>query len=225
MKTAQIPVGVSSRHVHLSQPDLEALFGRGFRLAEHRPLFQPGQFAADAVVSIVGPRGMIDRVRVIGPPRKATQVEISRTDAFRLGIDTPVRASGDLAGTPGLRLIGPRGEVSLDQGTILAHRHIHMNPRDAQRLGVRDRDRLRVRTPGVRAVDFANVLVRVNEGYALELHLDTDEANAAFLCSGDHVTVFLPEPASPEAPRATPGGYGPGAEAANAERKSRRRDQ
>jgi len=180
-----IPIGVSAHHVHLSQEDLEELFGPGHELTPLAPLSQPGQFACEEQVSLIGPKGRIDRVRVLGPVRSQTQVEISRTEEFRLGINAPVRMSGDLDGSPGLILEGPKGQVRLDQGVICAQRHIHMTPEDALRFGLRDHDAVSVRVEGDRQVIFGDVVIRVSPKYALEMHLDTDEANAAVISTGD----------------------------------------
>lgn len=197
MQTQLITVGVSNRHVHVSQADLEALFGPGYRLQEMRPLSQPGQFAAEEVVTLVGPKGSLDKVRILGPVRPESQVEIAQTDAYRLGVKAPVRDSGDLVGTPGLRLVGPAGEVTLARGVILACRHIHMTPADARAFGVQDQDRVSIRVSGDRPTTFEGVLIRVSPSYALELHLDTDEANTALLRTGEFVSLSLPERAIP----------------------------
>jgi acetate kinase len=180
-----IPIGVSAHHVHLSQQDVERLFGRGHELTPRAPLSQPGQFACEEQVRLVGPRGSIDRVRVLGPARPETQVEISRTEGYTLGINAPTRMSGDLDGTPGLVLEGTEGQVELKEGVIYAHRHMHMTPTDARLLGLRDRDIVRVRIEGERELIFGDVAVRVSPKYKLELHLDTDEANAAEINSGE----------------------------------------
>lgn len=182
-----IPIGVSAHHVHLCQEDLERLFGMDHELTPIAPLSQPGQFAAEEQVSLVGPKGRIERVRVLGPVRSKTQVEISRTEEFRLGINAPIRLSGDLNGSPGAILEGPVGQVRLEEGLICAHRHIHMTPEDALRLGLRDGDvvSVRVQGEGPREVIFGDTRVRVSPKYELELHLDTDEANAAQVSNGD----------------------------------------
>jgi acetate kinase len=180
-----IPIGVSAHHVHLSQDDVEKLFGPGHQLTPVAPLSQPGQFACEEQVRLTGPRGAIDRVRVLGPARHQTQVEISRTEGYRLGIHAPVRMSGDLDGTPGVILGGPAGQVELRNGIIYAQRHLHMTPSDARRLGLENRDVVRVRVEGERELVFGDVAVRVSPKFKLELHLDTDEANAAELDSGD----------------------------------------
>jgi acetate kinase len=180
-----IPIGVSAHHLHLSQEHVEALFGEGHQLSPRSPLSQPGQFAAEEVVRLIGPRGSSDRVRVLGPARKESQVEISRTEGFQLGIHAPVRMSGDLEGTPGLILEGPAGQVELKDGVIYAHRHLHMTPTDAQRLGLENGDIVRLRVEGDRELIFGDVAVRVSPKFKLEFHLDTDEANAAELNTGD----------------------------------------
>ncbi|HEY9855592.1 MAG TPA: phosphate propanoyltransferase [Stenomitos sp.] len=192
MQTQLIPVGVSNRHVHVSQADLEALFGPGYQLKEMRPLSQPGQYAAVEVVTLVGPKGHLEKVRILGPVRRETQVEIAQTDAYKLGVSAPVRDSGDLDGTPGLTIVGPHGEVTIDKGVILACRHIHMTPEDALSFGVKDQDRVNIRVGGDRPITFEGVLIRVSPSYALELHLDTDEANSALLRTGEYVALSFP---------------------------------
>jgi acetate kinase len=181
----RIPVAVSARHAHLSQQTLEQLFGPGFQLTPRAPLSQPGQFSANETVSLIGPRGRIDNVRLLGPARRRDQVEISRTDEFTLGVDAPVRISGDLQNTPGITLEGPRGRVTIANGLIVARRHIHMGTDDAQRFGVKDCDVVSVRIDSDgRDVVFEDVSVRVSPDFQLELHLDTDEANAAGVGQG-----------------------------------------
>lgn len=193
-----VPVGVSNRHFHISPADLEKLFGSGHALTKLKDVSQKGQFAAHETLTAIGPKGRIENIRIVGPPRGQTQLEISRTDAMILGLDPPVRYSGDLKGSPGVRLIGPQGEVLLNEGVIIPQRHIHMNPGDAGKFGVQDRDRVIVaplpQTPPAgsetRAVIFDNVLIRVHETFVLDFHLDTDEANAAGLKNGDRVRVL-----------------------------------
>ena len=180
-----IPIGVSAHHVHLSQPHVEALFGEGHTLTPISSLEQPGQFACEEQVRLIGPRGSIDRVRVLGPARDQSQVEIARTEGYRLGIHAPVRMSGDLDGTPGLILEGTAGQVELKNGVIFAQRHMHMTPTDARRFGLETGDVVRVRVEGERELIFGDVAVRVSPKYKLEFHLDTDEANAADLNTGD----------------------------------------
>lgn len=182
-----IPVAVSARHVHLTQESVEALFGPGHTLTPRNPLSQPGQFACEETVDIIGPKRTIERVRVLGPARSRNQVEISRTDEFTLGVDAPIRASGDVANSPGVKLIGAAGELELKQGLICAWRHIHMTPDDAQAFGVEDRDVVEVAVDNGkgRSLVFGDVLVRVSPKYKLEMHIDTDEGNAAELGRGD----------------------------------------
>jgi len=175
----QVVVRVSNHHVHLCRADCEALFGTGYELARWKDLAQPGQYAAREALTLVGEKGSIEKVRVLGPLRSQTQVEISGTDQYLLGLRVPVRDSGNLGGTPGLRLRGPQGEVTLQQGVIRALRHIHMRPEEARRVGVEDGDLVDVRLCGDRATIFQGVLIRANDRSALEMHIDTDEANAA----------------------------------------------
>jgi acetate kinase len=186
-KSAQrtIPVAVSARHVHLRQETVEALFGPGYKLTELRPLSQPGQYACNEVVTLIGPKRKIEKVRVLGPVRPEDQVEISRTDEFFLGVDAPVRASGDIANTPGIVLEGPAGRVEIKEGVICAWRHIHMHPDDAEHFGVKDKDVVEVEVgePGMRSLIFKDVLIRVSPKFKLEMHIDTDEGNAAELTS------------------------------------------
>ncbi len=177
-------VEVSAHHIHLTQEHVEALFGKGHQLARHADLSQPGQYACKEQLAIVGPKGRIERVRVLGPARKYTQVEIAMTEQFRLGVHPPIRESGDINGTPGCTLEGPAGAVKLDRGVICALRHIHMTPADALRYGVRDKSVVRVGVEGDRELVFGDVLVRVDPNFALAMHIDTDEANAANVQTG-----------------------------------------
>ncbi len=176
-----IRVAVSVRHVHLSRADVEALFGEGHRLTKQGLLYLGTSYAAEETVSLIGLRARIDNVRVIGPEREQTQVEISRTEEFKLGIDAPIRESGDLKGSPGITIEGPKGRITIPEGVICAMRHIHMSPEDAVLYGVQDRDIVMVKIKGERELIFGDVLVRVADGVKTEMHLDTDEANAAQL--------------------------------------------
>jgi len=179
---SHIPVAISARHIHLTDDAVERLFGPGHTLTARQPLSQPGQFACVEAVTLVGPRRSLAGVGVVGPTRSHCQVEISRTDEFHLGVDAPVRRSGDLAGTPGIVLEGPAGRVALDDGVICAQRHIHMTPEDAARFGVEHKDLVEVALDSDgRDLVFADVVVRVKPTYRLEMHLDTDEGNAAEL--------------------------------------------
>lgn len=176
-----IRVSVSVRHAHLSKADVALLFGPGYMLTEKSRLFIDSEFAANETLSLIGPRGRVDNIRIIGPERAKTQVEISRTEEFQLGIDAPIRESGDIEGTPGIILEGPAGKIELPEGVICARRHIHMTPDDAENYGVKDKDKVMVRIEGDRGLIFGDVMVRVKPNYKLELHIDTDEANAAEL--------------------------------------------
>lgn len=188
----EVPVGVSGRHIHLCREDIDALFGPGYELAVYRELSQPGEFAAREMVTLVGPRGVLEGVRVLGPVRAYTQVEVAMTDGFRLGLKPPVRESGDLEGTPGIAVVGPAGAINLPRGVILAARHIHMETERAQALGLQDDQQVQVWVPGVRELVLCNVIIRTNPHFRLELHLDTDEANAALLSGGDKVKILRP---------------------------------
>jgi len=177
-------VEVSAHHIHLAQEHVEVLFGAGHQLTRHADLSQPGQFACKEQLTIAGPKGKIERVRVLGPTRKYTQIEIAMTEQFKLGVHPPIRESGDIKDTPGCTLEGTAGSVTLDRGVICALRHVHMTPADALRYGVRDKSFVRVRVTGDRELVFGDVLVRVDPSYALAMHIDTDEANAANIKTG-----------------------------------------
>lgn len=184
-----LPVAMSNRHLHLSEEDINVLFGKGYQLTTFKDLSQPGQYATNEKVDVVGPKGTLKGVRVLGPARKQTQIEISLTDSFVLGIKPPVRDSGDLAGSPGVKIVGPNGEVELSEGVIIASRHIHMHTDDAAKFNVIDKEKVSIRTSGDRAVVFENVLVRVHPTYALEMHVDMDEGNGAGIKNGDMVEL------------------------------------
>jgi acetate kinase len=189
----RIPVAVSARHAHLCQATIERLFGKGYALQPKSALSQTGQFSAQETVRVIGPRGSLDHVRLMGPPRSQDQVEISRSDEFVLGIDAPVRISGDLANTPGATLEGPCGRFTIPDGVICARRHIHMGPEDARRLRLTDCDTVSVRIDSEgRDLTFSDVSVRVAPQFTLELHLDTDEANAAEVKPGDFAELIRP---------------------------------
>lgn len=179
------PIGVSNRHIHLDRADMDALFGPGSELTVKKMLGQPGQYAAEETVTIRGPKGEMSRVRVLGPLRKETQVEISIADGFVLGMKPPVRESGQLEDSPGIEIIGPKGSVKKERGVIAALRHIHMTPEIARRLGYRDGQYVQTRIEGLRGALLCNVLVRVSEKYALEMHIDVEEANALGVKNGD----------------------------------------
>jgi acetate kinase len=179
-----IMIEVSAHHIHLAQKDVEALFGSGHQLTKTSDLSQPGQYACKEQLTIVGPKGRIERVRVLGPARKYTQVEIAMTEQFKLGLQPPIRESGDIEGSPGFTLEGPAGSIKLEKGVICALRHIHMTPADALRYSLKDKSTVRVRVPGDRELLFGDVRIRVDPNFALAMHIDTDEANAANLRNG-----------------------------------------
>lgn len=184
-----VPVGVSNRHIHLSQADVETLFGAGHQLTKKKELMG-GQFACEECCTIVGLKlRAIENVRVLGPARKATQVEISYTDARKLGINVPVRESGDIKGSAPIAIVGPKGAIYLKEGCIVAARHIHMSPSDAAKAGVSDGDYVSVRVENERGTTFENVKIRVDESFTLEMHIDTDEANAGDIRQGDKVAI------------------------------------
>ncbi|MDE0297982.1 MAG: phosphate propanoyltransferase [Candidatus Poribacteria bacterium] len=188
---SKIPVGVSARHAHVSQEHLDILYGRGHQLTTLAPLYQPGAFAAQETLTVVGRRmRSIEGVRILGPSRDYTQVELARTDAIRLGLDPPIRDSGDLAGSEPISLIGPAGSLYLNEGAILATRHIHMTPQVAKSFGVEDGDSLKVRIPGNRALTLENIRPKISPSYVLQMHLDTDDSNAAGLRGGEAVELL-----------------------------------
>ncbi|MFA5180978.1 MAG: acetate/propionate family kinase [Syntrophales bacterium] len=184
-KTTPVPLSISAHHIHLTQENFELLFGTGRTMTPKSPLSQPGQFAAEETVNLIGPKGTLEKVRILGPARKYSQLEISRTEQFKLGIDPPIRDSGDIEGTPGITVAGPQGQVHLEKGVICAKRHIHMSTDDAFKFGLRDKDVVRVRKEGGRGLIFGDVLIRVDQNFRLDMHLDTDEGNAAEIKAGD----------------------------------------
>ncbi len=188
-----IPVGVSNRHIHLTREDCDTLFGAGYELTPMKDLSQPGQYACKETLTIVGPSlRPIENVRVLGPLRKASQVEISRTDSFTLKVKPPVRESGDVAGSASITIIGPKGVVTLKEGCIIANRHIHMSLEDGIKYGVKDGDYVTVDACGERKTRFYDVQLRVSDKFRLEMHLDTDDANAAGL-SGKSLVKIVKE--------------------------------
>ena len=189
-KDEGIPIGVSNRHIHLTQADVETLFGEGYELTKIKDLKQPGQYACRETLTIVGPSMRpIEGVRVLGPVRRASQVEISRTDSFQLKVKPPVRESGDIGGSAGITIIGPRGIVTLPEGCIIANRHIHMGLADAAQYGVVDGDYVTVDATGEKRTRWYDVQVRVSPDFVLEMHVDTDDANAAGIGNGSLVTI------------------------------------
>ncbi len=185
----QVPVGVSARHVHLTQADVETLFGEGYTLTKKKELMG-GQFAANEQVTIVGTKlRAIENVRILGPVRKESQVEISQTDALKLGVKAPLRNSGDIAGSAPIAIVGPKGAIYLKEGCIVAKRHIHMTNEEAAAAGLKDKDVVSVSVENERGTTFDEVLIRVDPSFTLEMHIDTDEANAAKIKTGDTVVI------------------------------------
>lgn len=186
----KVTVGISNRHVHLTDKDLETLFGSNYKLNVVKPIHQPGQFASDAFVTIKTEKSQIDNVRVIGPTRDYTQVEISVTDAYQLGVKPPIRDSGDLKGSLPVTLIGPNGTLDLDEGLIIADRHIHMTQKQKELYGFKDKEFVSVAIPGEKGGIISNVRLKVTKEAYYELHLDTDDANAHLLHNGDIVEII-----------------------------------
>lgn len=185
-----VPVGVSARHVHLSRGDVETLFGKGHELTKKKELMG-GQYAAEECVTLVGIKlRAIENVRILGPVRKQSQVEISATDSIKLGIKAPIRESGDVKGSAPIALVGPKGVIYLKEGCIIAKRHIHMSPADAKAAGVKNGETVSVKAENERGTVFNHVTIRVEESYTLEMHIDTDEANAACIKTGNTVTII-----------------------------------
>lgn len=185
-----IPVGISNRHIHLSREDVNTLFGAGYELSPMKDLSQPGQYACKETLTIVGPSlRPIENVRVLGPVRKASQVEISRTDSYTLKVKPPVRESGKIEGSAPITIIGPKGIVQLKEGCIIANRHIHMSLEDGEKFGVKDNEYVTIDAEGERRTRFFDVQVRVHKDFRLEMHLDTDDANAAALKNGSMVKI------------------------------------
>lgn len=193
VESFSVPVGVSARHVHLTQNDVETLFGKGYKLTKKKELMG-GQYAANEVVTIVGIKlRALENVRILGPVRKESQVEISSTDSIKLGIKAPIRESGNISGSAPIAVVGPKGVVYLDEGCIIAKRHIHMSPKDATSARVEHGDTVWVQVENERATIFNHVQIRVDESYTLEMHIDTDEANAAKITTGDMVKIIKKE--------------------------------
>ena len=188
----EVMVEVSARHIHLTQEQIEVLFGKGHQLTVKKELSQPGQFASEERVTVIGPKRTLERVSILGPARKAAQVELSKTDCMSIGLkDVPERESGDIEGTPGVTLKTEFGELTLDKGVIVAKRHIHMTTKDAEEFGVKDKDVVSVETNcDGRKLTFGDVVVRVSDSYALAMHIDTDEANAGNI-AGDVTGIVI----------------------------------
>lgn len=187
--SSEIPVGISNRHVHLSQKDLESLFGKGYELTKLKDLSQPGQYACKEVVTICGPKGAIEKVRILGPVRSNTQIEVLAGDCVKLGVASHVKLSGDLNGTPGITVVGPKGSVQIEEGLMAAQRHIHMSLEDARNLGVHDGEIVSIKVEGLRGGVYSNVAIRANNSSQLECHLDIEEANAMSINSKSKVTI------------------------------------
>ena len=185
-----ISVGISNRHIHLCQEDVEALFGSGYQLTIKKWLKQPGQYATAETVTIVGPKGSLANVRVLGPTREKSQLEISKTDSFALGVKAPINESGDLTHAGAVCVLGPKGMVTLKQNVIVAKRHIHMSPMDAAKFNVVNKQLVAIKTSGEREMIFMDTVIRVDDNFRLECHLDSDEANAASLKNGSKVTII-----------------------------------
>ncbi|MEO2076199.1 MAG: phosphate propanoyltransferase [Bacillus sp. (in: firmicutes)] len=183
-QSKQVPIAASNRHIHLSPEHVDRLFGKGYELNKLKALSQPNQFAAKETVTLIGPKGKIPNVRVLGPARGNTQVEVSLFDGFTLGVKPPIRNSGDIKGSEAITIQGPRGQVTINEGLICAARHIHMHTSDGEAFGVSDGDRVQVKVEGERGVVFSNVLIRISPKYKLEMHIDIDEANAANIKNG-----------------------------------------
>lgn len=185
-----VSIGVSNRHAHLKKEHLEILFGSDYELSFLREIKQPGQFACQETVTIKTDKSEIGNVRVLGPVRDYTQIEISKTDAYKLGLNPPVRESGNLEGSSPITVIGPKGQLELQEGCIIADRHIHMNPSECQALGLVGVDEVSVQVDGIKGGLLDHVSIRVNDNFCLEMHIDTDDANAHLLSTGDQVTII-----------------------------------
>ena len=185
-----IPVGISNRHIHLSKEHVEVLFGKDYSFEKIKDLSQVGQFACKETVTICGPKGCIEKVRVLGPERKYTQVEVSAGDCIKLGIKSVVRLSGDITGTPGITVVGPKGSIYLHEGVIVSQRHIHMTPEDATKFNVKDGDKVAIKVTGERGGVLENTIIRVTTASTLECHLDVEEANAFGLNSKSRITIL-----------------------------------
>ena len=186
----EVKIGLSNKHLHLSKEHIDILFGEGHELTPTKPLVQPGQFACEEKVDIVGPKNTLKGIRVLGPARAETQVELAMTDARTIGIKAPVRESGKLEGTPGCKIVGPCGEIEIDHGVIVALRHVHLNDEQAAEAGVKDGEFVSIKIEGERGLIFENVLVRAGAKHEREVHLDTDEGNAAG-CGPDAVCTII----------------------------------
>lgn len=187
----KVTIGISNRHVHLTQKDLEFLFGKGYELQKLKDIKQPGQFAATDTVTIKTDKSEIENVRILGPTREYSQVEISKTDAYTLGLNPPVRESGDIKNSESITIVGPKGELYLKEGCILATRHIHINPKQVKLYGLEGLDKVNVLIEGQKGVVLKNVFIRISDPAYYEMHLDTDDANACLIKNGDIATILV----------------------------------
>lgn len=188
--TNKIPISVSARHVHLSKEHLEDLFGQGYVLNKMKDISQPGQFACHEKVTLVGPKNQIENVRILGPTRSETQIEISASDARKLGIEPVVRSSGDIASTPGIKIIGPKCSIILDKGCMISERHIHMTTKDAKRYDVVDKEKVSVKIDSIKGGVLDNVYIRVSDNYALDMHIDVDDSNAFLISGNENIQII-----------------------------------
>ncbi len=189
----RIPIGISVRHVHLTKEHLELLFGKDYNLEILKELSQVGEYASVETISIKGPKGTIDRVRVLGPTRNYTQVEVSKTDAYKLGLNPPVRESGDIKDSSPIILVGPSGEIELSEGCIIATRHIHITPNEIKKMGLENVTKVSLLVDGIKGGIMHNVSLKVSDAYSLECHLDTDDGNAFLINQGDFGTIIKEE--------------------------------
>ena len=187
----KVKLGISARHIHMSQGDLEKLFGVGAVLHPVKELGQPGQYACEERIDIFTPQGVLHGLRILGPVRKQTQIELAPADARKIGLNPPVRDSGDLAGTPGVMIAGPKGQVAISEGVIIASRHIHLDTATAAKLQIKDKALVKVRIKGNRCVVFEAVLIRVRDDFMPEMHIDTDEGNACLAVNGEMAEVIF----------------------------------
>jgi len=190
MSDKKVEIEGSGKHAHVTRETLDVLFGDGFELEVKKMLSQPGQYATPHKITVVGPRRSAE-ITILGPTRKADQVELSLTDATSLGFNAPIRESGDLEGSPGAKLIGPKGEVNIDEGVIIAKRHVHVTPEDAEEFGIKDKQIIKVKVLGDRSIIFDEVVVRVNQDFATYMHVDYDEFNAAFISGENNIGIII----------------------------------
>lgn len=183
----KITVGISNKHAHLTQEQVEILFGEGYQLTFFRKIKQPDEFVSNETIQVMGPKGSLENVRIMGPTREKAQVEMTLTNARDIGIQAKIRVSTDIEKTDGVKLVGPKGEIELKEGVIASIRHLHMTPKEAELLGLQDKQQVNIEAMGDRGLIFKNVIVRIDPYFSLEFHIDTDEANGAGLNQGDEV--------------------------------------